>query len=58
MFSCWLLRDKRCFLMQCSFVEHRNYTVVYRRYASLFVLVGVDDEEVSAYRKQCMMMFK
>ncbi|GMH36760.1 hypothetical protein BSKO_04633 [Bryopsis sp. KO-2023] len=30
---------------QCSFVEHMNYTVVYRRYASLFVLVGVDSEE-------------
>lgn len=32
---------------QCSFVEHRNYKVVYRRYASLFFLVGVDNEEVS-----------
>nr|GMD01825.1 AP-4 complex subunit sigma [Ipomoea batatas]GME17038.1 AP-4 complex subunit sigma [Ipomoea batatas] len=30
---------------QCSFVEHRNYKVVYRRYASLFFLVGVDNEE-------------
>eukprot|EP00899_Mesostigma_viride_P027200 jgi/Mesvir1/7665/Mv11425-RA.1 len=30
---------------QCSFVEHRNYKVVYRRYASLFFLVGVDREE-------------
>ncbi|OVA08514.1 Adaptor protein complex [Macleaya cordata] len=29
----------------CSFVEHRNYKVVYRRYASLFFLVGVDDDE-------------
>ena len=36
-----------CFvLMQCSFVEHRNYKVVYRRYASLFFLVGVDNDEV------------
>jgi hypothetical protein len=33
-------------LMQCSFVEHRNYKVVYRRYASLFFLVGVDNDEV------------
>jgi hypothetical protein len=33
-------------LMQCSFVEHRNYKVVYRRYASLFFLVGVDSDEV------------
>jgi hypothetical protein len=26
-------------------VEHRNYKVVYRRYASLFFLVGVDNDE-------------
>ncbi|KAF3621720.1 AP-4 complex subunit sigma [Capsicum annuum] len=31
---------------QCSFVEHRNYKIVYRRYASLFFLVGVDNDEV------------
>ncbi|PKI49093.1 hypothetical protein CRG98_030545 [Punica granatum] len=30
---------------QCSFVEHRNYKIVYRRYASLFFLVGVDTDE-------------
>mmetsp|Transcript_8006 Transcript_8006/g.26616 ORF Transcript_8006/g.26616 Transcript_8006/m.26616 type:complete len:145 (-) Transcript_8006:944-1378(-) len=30
---------------QCSFVEHRSYKVVYRRYASLFFLVGVDGDE-------------
>mmetsp|Transcript_25761 Transcript_25761/g.43179 ORF Transcript_25761/g.43179 Transcript_25761/m.43179 type:complete len:145 (+) Transcript_25761:433-867(+) len=30
---------------QCSFVEHRNIKVIYRRYASLFFLVGVDGEE-------------
>ena len=30
---------------QCSFVEHRNYKVIYRRYASLFFIVGVDGEE-------------
>ncbi|MBA0835684.1 hypothetical protein Goarm_007950, partial [Gossypium armourianum] len=29
----------------CSFVEHRNYKIVYRRYASLFFLVGVDNDE-------------
>ncbi|KAF9680453.1 hypothetical protein SADUNF_Sadunf06G0122700 [Salix dunnii] len=34
---------------QCSFVEHRNYKIVYRRYASLFFLVGVDNDEVSFY---------
>jgi AP-4 complex subunit sigma-1 len=32
---------------QCSFFDHRQYKVVYRRYASLFFMVGVDDEEVS-----------
>jgi len=32
--------------LQCSFIEHRNYKVIYRRYASLFFLVGVDSEEV------------
>ena len=31
---------------QCSIIQHRNYKVIYRRYASLFFLVGVDDEEV------------
>ncbi|KAG4999149.1 hypothetical protein GLYMA_08G031600v4 [Glycine max] len=30
---------------QCSFVEHRNYGIVYRRYASVFFLVGVDVDE-------------
>lgn len=30
---------------QCSFVEHRNYKVIYRRYASLFFLVGIDNDE-------------
>ena len=31
---------------QCSFIEHRGHKIVYRRYASLFFLVGVDEEEV------------
>ena len=30
---------------QCSFVEHREYKVIYRRYASLFFVVGADEEE-------------
>lgn len=30
---------------QCSFIEHRNYKVIYRRYASLFFLVGIDNDE-------------
>lgn len=29
-------------------MEHRNYKVIYRRYASLFFLVGVDGDEVRA----------
>ena len=30
---------------QCSFVEYRGYKVVYRRYASLFFIVGVEGED-------------
>jgi len=29
----------------CNFIEHRGLRVVYRRYASLFFLVGVDEQE-------------
>jgi len=33
---------------QCSFLEHRKYKVIYRRYASLYFIVGLDiDEEVN-----------
>jgi len=32
---------------QCSFFEHRSYKIIYRRYASLFFMVGVDEDEVS-----------
>ena len=31
--------------MQCSFMEYRQYKLVYRRYASLYFIVGVDTEE-------------
>ena len=31
---------------ECNVVDHRGFKVVYRRYASLFFLLGVDDEEV------------
>ena len=27
--------------LQCSFVEYRQYKIVYRRYASLFFIVGL-----------------
>ena len=30
---------------QCSFLEHRQFKVIYRRYASLYFIVGVDNEE-------------
>ena len=28
--------------LECSFLEYRGYKVIYRRYASLFFIVGVD----------------
>lgn len=31
--------------VDCSFIEHLQYKLVYRRYASLFFIVGVDTEE-------------
>ena len=30
---------------QCSFLEHRQYKVIYRRYASLYFIIGIDIEE-------------
>ena len=30
---------------QCSFLEHRQYKVIYRRYASLYFIIGVDNDE-------------
>jgi hypothetical protein len=41
-----------CWPAQCSFFEHREYKVVYRRYASLFFMVGVDEDEVSSRGKR------
>lgn len=35
----------RCGGKQCSFVEYRGYKVIYRRYASLFFIVGVKDDD-------------
>lgn len=43
----------RSLCAQCSFVEHRNFKIVYRRYASLFFLVGVDAEEVRFFLSRC-----
>ena len=47
MTKCHQYADNNACYMQCSFTEHRNMKVVYRRYASLFFLVGIDDEEAS-----------
>ena len=34
--------------LQCSFLEHRQFKVIYRRYASLYFIIGVDnDDEVN-----------
>lgn len=30
---------------QCSFLEYRGYKVIYRRYASLFFVVAVDNDD-------------
>ncbi|EGG17751.1 adapter-related protein complex 4 sigma 1 subunit [Cavenderia fasciculata] len=30
---------------QCSFVEYKDYKLVYRRYSSLYFIVGVDSSE-------------
>ena len=30
---------------QCSFYEYRGYKIVYRRYASLFFIVGVEGDD-------------
>ena len=30
---------------QCSFIEYQNYKVVYSRYASLYFIVGVSNDE-------------
>lgn len=45
---------KKFLILQCSFVEHRNYKVIYRRYASLFFLVGVDGDEVRSCLLHCL----
>jgi hypothetical protein len=32
--------------MQANFIQHQGYTIVYRRYASLFFIVGIDSSQV------------
>ncbi len=31
--------------LQCSFMDHMHYRLVYRRYASLFIILAVDQHE-------------
>lgn len=31
--------------MQCHFIEYQMHKVVYRRYASLYFIIGIDQEE-------------
>jgi AP-4 complex subunit sigma-1 len=33
--------------LQCSFMSFREFKVIYRRYASLYFIVGVDDEDAN-----------
>jgi len=30
---------------QCSFIEYRGYKIIYRRYASLYFIIGVDNSD-------------
>lgn len=32
---------------QCSFVEYKDFKLVYRQYAALFIVVAVTENEVS-----------
>ena len=32
--------------LQCSFMEYKNFKVVYRKYASLYFIIAVDNTEV------------
>uniref|UniRef100_A0A2K5P3A4 AP complex subunit sigma n=1 Tax=Cercocebus atys TaxID=9531 RepID=A0A2K5P3A4_CERAT len=39
---------KRCLSRsneQCSFTEYKDFRLIYRQYAALFIVVGVDDTE-------------
>ena len=30
---------------QCSFLDHRQFKIIYRRYASLYFIIGVDNDD-------------
>lgn len=34
-------------MFQCSFVEYKDFKLVFRQYAALYIVVGVTDSEVS-----------
>uniref|UniRef100_A0A3Q2WXC8 AP complex subunit sigma n=2 Tax=Haplochromini TaxID=319058 RepID=A0A3Q2WXC8_HAPBU len=34
---------------QCSFVEYKDFKLVYRQYAALYIVVGITDSELSIY---------
>ena len=40
--------------VQCSFIEYRQYKCIYRRYASLFFIVGVDPADVSTRNRHIL----
>merc|ERR1712178_47695 len=42
---------------QCSFVEYRQYRVVYRRYASLYFIIGTDNEDDSGTNELAILEF-
>jgi hypothetical protein len=51
-----LLRARVCVCRtQCSFLEYRGFKCVYRRYASLFFIVGVDNTEVRHPALRCLL---
>ncbi|XP_068109978.1 AP-4 complex subunit sigma-1 isoform X2 [Hyperolius riggenbachi] len=31
---------------QCSFIEYKDFKLVYRQYAALFIVVGIDESEI------------
>ena len=44
------------FFFQCPFFEFENFKVIYKRYASLFFIVGVDSEEASVLSQIIMLL--
>jgi hypothetical protein len=41
----WVFNLLHCDDLQCSFLEYKGDKIIYRRYASLFFILGVDDDE-------------